>query len=135
MTRKIVSREPVTRQAKEEKTYGNMEVFSLHVKKTVDGTKLSARLVNVSEDGEPDPEGSERIISIPDFEAQMAVTPKLKDAWDRFVDVVGLIYDFHVTREKVEETMMTGKDATEAIEARDSALAILRAPVMITKER
>ena len=68
-------------------------------------------------------------MTILDLEAQMAVTPKLAQAWDLINDVMGLAYDFHVLRDKVDEAMSHGEDITELLAARNAALKALRAPI------
>lgn len=128
MPRKIVSQDPIVRPASPEVTYDEMDVTMFRITKTPEGDyRLRARLEAVDSNG--DPEGSDYNIMINDLNAQMAVTPKFAAAWDEIVDVMGLAYDFFRLKEKVEQVIAAGEDATALIVARDAALAILREPV------
>ena len=128
MPRKIISQDPITRPAADEKVYGNMKITDFRITEDRGGARLRVQLFNSDDSGEINRDGS-RSIKINDLDAQMAVTPKFAQAWDMIYDVMGLAYDFYVLRDKVDEAMSRGEDVTDLIAARNSALAALREPV------
>ena len=128
MPRKIISQDPLTSPAVDEKVYGNMKITDFRITEGGGGTRLRAQLFNSDDSGEINRDGS-RFIKINDLDAQMAVTPKFAQAWDMINDVMGLAYDFYVLRDKVDAAMARGEDVTDLIAARNAALAALREPV------
>lgn len=128
MPRTITSIDPTVVPAKGEETYGEMELSMFKVTKVGDELRLRCRLDKVDSEGNA-LRGEDFSVGINDLKSQMAVTPKFAQAWDTIVDVMGLAYDFYACRDKVEEVLAEGGDPTEAIAARASALAALRAPV------
>jgi hypothetical protein len=107
-----------------------MEVTMFRIVRHPDGSlALRANLEPVDSEGNLDQTDAGYRINIRDLDNQIAVTPKFAKAWDDIVDVMGLAYDFYRLREKVDAGMATGEDVTDLIEARNAALAALRAPV------
>lgn len=73
--------------------------------------------------------GDPYIINLKDFDQQVQFSPRLAAAWDTVNDVMGLAYDFFRLREKVQEALANGEDATALIAARNAAKAALQAPL------
>jgi len=130
MPRQIVSQDPVTRPATPERTYGDMRLMTL--KTNTDGvtTRLKAYMRNYDEVSEEfDPDGASFLLMVDNLENQMTQSPRFEAAWDTINDILGLAYDFYRLREKVQEALDAGDDATALIAARNAALDALRAPL------
>lgn len=130
MPRRIISQDPLILPSIPQKNFDSVVMSSFRSRTNEAGTQVRVILQPQEETSGEISSENPVIITVKDWDAQVAQAPKLQAAWDTLNDVMGLAYDFYRLRDKVTEAQANGEDATALIAARNVALTALREPVV-----